>query len=118
MFNRFIRFFQFNCWLHLVSSLCFTLRMFCFVFVKEEMFFSNEIHFRPSIRGYVRSSEGQWLYWTSYVVFLVTYIALVCCRSAGRRFPTNMILLGILVNEIVKRNLNSMKLLLIFRHFQ
>ncbi|CAF1618951.1 unnamed protein product [Adineta ricciae] len=53
-------------------------------------------HFTPSIRGYVRSSEGQWLYWTSYVVFLVTYIALACCRSAGRRFPTNMILLGIL----------------------
>ncbi|CAF1397580.1 unnamed protein product [Adineta ricciae] len=53
-------------------------------------------HFTPAIRGYVRSSEGQWLYWTSYVVFLVTYIALACCRSAGRRFPTNMILLGIL----------------------
>lgn len=54
------------------------------------------LHLTPSIRGYVRSAQGQWLYWASYVVFLVTYIALACCRSAGRRFPTNMILLGVL----------------------
>lgn len=53
-------------------------------------------HFTPSIRTYVRSREGQWLYWTSYVVFLVTYIALSCCKSVARRFPANMILLGVL----------------------
>jgi FtsH-binding integral membrane protein len=51
---------------------------------------------RPSIRTYVRSPNGQWVYWTSYVVFLVTYIVLVCCKSVGRRFPLNMVLLGIL----------------------
>jgi len=53
-------------------------------------------HFTPSIHDYVRSSRGQWAYWASYAIFLVTYIALMCCRSAGRRFPLNLILLGVL----------------------
>jgi len=53
-------------------------------------------HFTPSIRDYVRSSEGQWAYWASYVVFLVTYFAIVCCKSAARRFPLNLVLLGFL----------------------
>lgn len=53
-------------------------------------------HFTPSIRTYVRSRDGQWAYWASYVVFLVTYLALACCKSAGRRFPMNIILLGFL----------------------
>jgi len=66
--------------------------------------FSNKIFLkinlsRPSIREYVRSPNGQWVYWTSYVVFLVTYIVLVCCKSVGRRFPLNIVLLGILVNK-------------------
>ena len=54
---------------------------------------------RPAVRTYVRSSEGQWLYWTSYAVFLVTYIALVCSKRAARRFPLNMILLLVLVRQ-------------------
>ncbi|CAF2125684.1 unnamed protein product, partial [Rotaria magnacalcarata] len=51
----------------------------------------------PSIHGYVRSPDGQWLYFTSYVVFMVTYIAMVCLKNAGRKFPLNFILLGILI---------------------
>ncbi|CAF2757626.1 unnamed protein product [Rotaria sp. Silwood2] len=53
-------------------------------------------HFTPSIREYVKSSNGQWLYFTSYVVFLVTYLTLICSKRAARRFPLNLILLGIL----------------------
>lgn len=53
-------------------------------------------HFLPEVRAYVRSSNGQWLYFTSYVVFLVVYLALVCSKRAARRFPLNMILLGVL----------------------
>jgi len=53
-------------------------------------------HFTPKVRDYVRSPGGQWLYWTSYVVFLVVYFALICSKRAARRFPLNMILLGIL----------------------
>lgn len=53
--------------------------------------------FSNTIRTYVRSSEGQWAYWASYVVFLVTYLALACCKSVGRRFPMNLVLLGLLV---------------------
>ncbi|CAF1009124.1 unnamed protein product [Adineta steineri] len=53
-------------------------------------------HFTPSIRSYIRSSDGQWLYWTSYVVFLVTYMSIICCKTAARRFPVNLILLGML----------------------
>jgi len=53
-------------------------------------------HFTPAVRDYVRSSQGQWLYWTSYVIFLVVYFALICSKRAARRFPLNMILLGVL----------------------
>jgi len=53
-------------------------------------------HFTPAIRDYVRSPGGLWLYWTSYIVFFVVYLALICSRRAARRFPLNMILLGIL----------------------
>lgn len=53
-------------------------------------------HFTPAVREYVRSPNGQWAYWASYVVFLVTYLALACCKSAGRRFPMNLVLLGFL----------------------
>ncbi|CAF2839810.1 unnamed protein product [Rotaria sp. Silwood2] len=53
-------------------------------------------HFTPPIREYVRSSHGQWLYFASYAVFLVVYIALICSKRAARRFPLNLILLAIL----------------------
>ncbi|CAF1079925.1 unnamed protein product [Rotaria sp. Silwood1] len=52
--------------------------------------------FTPTIYQYVRSPNGHWLYLASYVTFFVTYIALVCSKNAGRRFPLNLILLGIL----------------------
>ncbi|XP_041103325.1 protein lifeguard 2a isoform X3 [Polyodon spathula] len=35
------------------------------------------------------------LYLTSYITFMGTYLALVCSTSARRRYPTNLILLGI-----------------------
>lgn len=53
-------------------------------------------HFTPAIRDYVRGPNGQWLYITSYFVFLVTYIVLICSKRAARRFPLNLILLGVL----------------------
>lgn len=53
-------------------------------------------HYTTSVRKYIRSSSGQWAYWTSYAVFLVTYLALACCKNLGRRFPMNMVLLTLL----------------------
>ncbi|XP_051997467.1 protein lifeguard 3-like [Xyrauchen texanus] len=35
------------------------------------------------------------IYWTSYAVYFVTHIVLVCCQGPRRRFPWNMILLVI-----------------------
>ncbi|XP_032801963.1 protein lifeguard 2-like isoform X1 [Petromyzon marinus] len=35
------------------------------------------------------------LYWSSYAVFLVTYLVLACCKEPRRRFPLNIILLSI-----------------------
>ncbi|XP_048056558.1 transmembrane BAX inhibitor motif containing 1a isoform X1 [Megalobrama amblycephala] len=35
------------------------------------------------------------IYWTSYAVYFVTYIVLVCCQGPRRRFPWNLILLAI-----------------------
>ncbi|CAF1222885.1 unnamed protein product [Adineta ricciae] len=52
--------------------------------------------FTPAVRKYVQSPGGQWAYWSSYGVFLVTYLALACCKNVGRRFPVNLILLGLL----------------------
>ncbi|CAF1414902.1 unnamed protein product, partial [Rotaria sp. Silwood1] len=53
-------------------------------------------HFTPVIREYVRSPHGRWLYFTSYVVFLVIYFVLICSKKAARKYPLNLILLGIL----------------------
>jgi hypothetical protein len=63
------------------------------LFNNDDMYFL----YRPAVRQYVQSSHGRWAYWTSYGVFLVTYMALACCKSAGRRFPLNIILLSLLV---------------------
>ncbi|XP_013875552.1 protein lifeguard 3 [Austrofundulus limnaeus] len=35
------------------------------------------------------------IYWTSYVVFLLVYCILICCKEPRRRFPLNLVLLGI-----------------------
>jgi len=53
-------------------------------------------HYTTSIRTYIKSSQGQWLYWTSFGVFLVTYLALACCKSVARRFPINLLFLALL----------------------
>ncbi|CAF0851695.1 unnamed protein product [Adineta steineri] len=53
-------------------------------------------HFTPTVRAYVQSPGGRWAYWSSYGVFMVTYLALACCKNIGRRFPVNLILLSLL----------------------
>uniref|UniRef100_A0A3P8YEL7 Transmembrane BAX inhibitor motif containing 1b n=1 Tax=Esox lucius TaxID=8010 RepID=A0A3P8YEL7_ESOLU len=35
------------------------------------------------------------LYWTSFVVYFVTYCILVCCKGPRRRFPWNFVLLAL-----------------------
>ncbi|PAV75344.1 hypothetical protein WR25_14832 [Diploscapter pachys] len=47
----------------------------------------------PETKNFVRTSMG--MYWTGYGVFLVTYLALVCCESVRRSFPANLILTAI-----------------------
>ncbi|XP_014679534.1 PREDICTED: protein lifeguard 2-like [Priapulus caudatus] len=49
--------------------------------------------FHDGVKYYVQ--HNSWLYWTSYGVFLVVYIVLVCCKGPRRRFPLNFIFLGI-----------------------
>jgi len=53
-------------------------------------------HYTTKIRTYIKSSEGLWLYWSSYGVFLVTYLTLACCKSVARRFPINLVFLALL----------------------
>ncbi|CAF1531333.1 unnamed protein product [Rotaria magnacalcarata] len=53
-------------------------------------------HFTPSVRHYVRSTNGQWLYFASYAVFLVTYLVLICSKRIARKYPLNLVLLGLL----------------------
>ncbi|CAF1133456.1 unnamed protein product [Rotaria sordida] len=53
-------------------------------------------HFIPSIHTFVRSSNGQWLYFASYIVFVIVYLTLICSQRLARRFPLNFIFLGIL----------------------
>ena len=36
-----------------------------------------------------------WVYFLSYVMFLVTYISLVCCSGLRRKWPGNFIMLSI-----------------------
>jgi len=51
--------------------------------------------FTPAIRGLYApgNNAGFILYIVSYVVFLVTYIAIICCASVRRKFPANLITL-------------------------
>jgi len=41
------------------------------------------------------SHEGFIMYIVSYVIFFVTYFALMCCKSVRRKSPVNMIVMGI-----------------------
>lgn len=56
----------------------------------------------PAIRNLYRSdpNTGLTLYIISYVVFLVTYIAIVCCSSVRRKFPANLITLCIFTSSL------------------
>ncbi|NXX06676.1 LFG3 protein, partial [Larus smithsonianus] len=51
--------------------------------------------FVSPVRSFVRRNVA--VYYASYVVFLVTYLVLVCCQGPRRRFPWNIILLSIFV---------------------
>uniref|UniRef100_A0A914GRV4 Uncharacterized protein n=1 Tax=Globodera rostochiensis TaxID=31243 RepID=A0A914GRV4_GLORO len=48
--------------------------------------------------GFVRQNVG--VYFLGYGVFLVVYLALICCEGVRRSFPTNIILLGLLTLSI------------------
>jgi len=47
---------------------------------------------------FVRTSPG--IYWLSYGTFLVVYIALMCCESVRRSFPSNLICTAVLTLSI------------------
>ncbi|EYB82876.1 hypothetical protein Y032_0348g3172 [Ancylostoma ceylanicum] len=40
-----------------------------------------------------------WVYWIGFVVFFVSYLTLVCCRSVARSFPFNIVILGIFITS-------------------
>lgn len=44
--------------------------------------------------------QNRWLYYLSYGVFLVTYLALACCPSVRRAFPGNVICLSLLTGAM------------------
>ncbi|CAK5069782.1 unnamed protein product [Meloidogyne enterolobii] len=50
------------------------------------------------LRDYLKKSSG--LYFLSLLVFLVVYFAIICCESARRTHPTNLISTGILTHSI------------------
>ncbi|MPC39903.1 Protein lifeguard 1 [Portunus trituberculatus] len=49
--------------------------------------------FHTGTKMFVR--RNVWVYYMSYVVFLVTYISMVCCSGVRRKWPGNFIMLGI-----------------------
>ncbi|XP_075055234.1 protein lifeguard 2-like [Mixophyes fleayi] len=49
--------------------------------------------FCDPVKEYVQANPG-W-YWASYAVFFTTYLVLACCSGPRRRFPWNLILLGV-----------------------
>ncbi|XP_046778091.1 protein lifeguard 3 isoform X2 [Gallus gallus] len=49
--------------------------------------------FVSPVRSFVQRNIA--VYYSSYAVFLVTYLVLVCCQGPRRRFPWNLILLSI-----------------------
>ena len=42
-----------------------------------------------------KSQNGRIIYIVSYIIFFVTYIAIVCCQSVRRKSPGNIIAMGI-----------------------
>ena len=49
--------------------------------------------FHEPTRDYVQTTFP--LYIAAYVLFLVLYFVLICCKSVARKHPTNLILLGV-----------------------
>ncbi|CAG0892174.1 unnamed protein product [Cyprideis torosa] len=49
--------------------------------------------FAPGVKEWLR--RNIWCYYISYVIFLVTYITIVCCESVRRKHPTNLIVLAV-----------------------
>ncbi|XP_059199759.1 protein lifeguard 3-like [Centropristis striata] len=39
--------------------------------------------------------RNQWIYWTSYAVYFITHLVLVCCKGPRRKCPWNVILLSV-----------------------
>ncbi|NXR25554.1 LFG3 protein, partial [Cinclus mexicanus] len=54
--------------------------------------------FVDPVRSFVQRNAA--IYYTSYAVFLVTYLVLACCQGPRRRFPWNIILLSIFVSRL------------------
>uniref|UniRef100_A0A669E8I9 Transmembrane BAX inhibitor motif containing 1a n=1 Tax=Oreochromis niloticus TaxID=8128 RepID=A0A669E8I9_ORENI len=49
--------------------------------------------FVQPVKSFVRNNSA--VYWASYAVYFITHIVLVCCKGPRRKFPWNMILLGL-----------------------
>ena len=49
--------------------------------------------YHKPLRDYVRRSNT--IYWIAMVITLVCIIAMACCEGVRRKFPTNIIFLGI-----------------------
>ncbi|KAM6934018.1 protein lifeguard 3 [Xenentodon cancila] len=49
--------------------------------------------FVDPVRRFVIRYPG--IYWASFVVYFVVYCILICCKESRRRFPCNLVLLGV-----------------------
>jgi len=78
-------------YLIILAQLAFTA---CVVAIFSHSQAVKQFFLTPSPNGYA-SSNGFILYITSYVVFFVTYIAIVCCEPVRRKHPGNIIVLCI-----------------------
>lgn len=54
--------------------------------------------FQSNVKLWVR--QNSWAYFVSYIVFLVTYLAIACCPSVRRKSPANFIMLGLMTLAI------------------
>jgi len=51
--------------------------------------------FNASVKGYVQSREGIWVFYASWAVTIVCIITLACCSEVRRKTPHNFIFLGL-----------------------
>ncbi|XP_033116905.1 protein lifeguard 1-like isoform X2 [Anneissia japonica] len=52
------------------------------------------VYFIKPVKDWVRT-DGAWMYYLAYAVFLVTYITLVCCPTFRRKSPQNIVALSV-----------------------